>query len=182
VTETESDARRRRSLSTTPRDMLLSIGAIVALILVFLLLVPRPNKIPQRTVDVTAAARGATAELGFDPADPALPEGWTPRTADVQRGTDDLPTWHLTYTSPSGKYVGVQQAARATPAWEARQVTDGAEQGQVAVGGKNWIVRSRVDRGITSWVLREPATTTVVTGTADEPELALFATAVVTDR
>jgi len=155
------------------------MAVIVGLILVFLLLVPRPNKIPERSLDVTAAARNAVAELGFAPADPTLPEGWTARTADVQRGTDQLPTWHLTYTSPSGFYVGVQQTKNPTKDWEARQVTDGGEQGSTTVGGKTWVVRSRTDRGITNWVLREPPITIVVTGTAPEPELAQFATAVV---
>jgi uncharacterized protein DUF4245 len=182
VTETESDVRRRRSLSTTPRDMLLSMAVIVGLVVILLLLVPRPNQIPERSLDVPAAAAKAAGELGFAPADPVLPEGWTARTADVQRGTDNLPTWHLTYTSPSGRYVGVQQATKTTTDWEDRQVTDGAEKGTAAVGGKTWVVRSRPDRGITSWVLREPPITTVVTGTATEPELSLFATAVVTGR
>jgi hypothetical protein len=158
--------------------MLLSMAVIVGLILVFLLLVPRPNQIPERSLDVTAAARNSAAELGFAPADPSLPEGWTARTADVQRGTDQLPTWHLTYTSPSGFYVGVQQTKNATKDWEARQVTDGGEQGSTTVGGQTWVIRSRTDRGITNWVLRRPPITTVVTGTAPEPELALFATAV----
>lgn len=179
MTETASDDRRRRSARTGPRDMLLSLAVIVGLVALLLVLVPRPNKIPQRAVDVTAAVAGASAELGFTPADPDLPAGWTARTADVQEATDGVPTWHLTYTSPSGRYVGVQQAANATPAWEARQVTDGREEGTVAVGGRTWVVRSRTDRGITSWVLREPPVTTIVTGTADEPELSLFATAVV---
>ena len=181
MTETETEVRRRRSLNTTSRDMILSMAVIVGLILVFLLLVPRPNKIPERTLDVPAAATAAVTELGFTPAVPTLPEGWTARTADVQRGTDDLPTWHLTYTSPSGHYVGVQQAAKATAAWEGRQVTDGADQGNITVGGKTWVIRSRTDRGITSWVLRETPVTTVVTGTAPESELAFFATAVASD-
>jgi hypothetical protein len=182
VTQTESDDRRRRSLNTTTRDMLISMAVVVGLIAVFLLLVPRPNKLPERSLDVTAAARNAEAELGFAPADPSLPENWVARTADVQRGTDQLPTWHLTYTSPSGFYVGVQQTADATADWEARQVTDGRDQGRIEVGGKTWVIRSRTDRKITSWVLREPPVTTVVTGTAGEPELSLFATAVVADR
>lgn len=179
MTETESEARPRRSLNTTARDMLISMAVIVGLILVFVLLVPRPNQIPARTLDVTAAAAAATEELGFAPADPTLPAGWVARTADVQRGTDQIPTWHLTYTSPSGRYVGVQQAADATDRWEARQVTDGTDQGTIAVGGATWTIRSRIDRNITSWVLRQTPVTTVVTGTALEPELALFATAVV---
>ncbi|HST86528.1 MAG TPA: DUF4245 family protein [Kineosporiaceae bacterium] len=182
MTEPEPEVPRRRSLNTTPRDMLLSMAVIVGLVLVFLLLIPRPNKIPERTLDVPAAAAAGTAALGFRPAVPALPAGWTARTADVQRGTDELPTWHLTYTSPSGHYVGVQQTAKATAAWEARQVTDGTDQGSIAVGGKTWVIRSRTDRKITSWVLRETPVTTVVTGTAPESELAFFASAVVADE
>jgi hypothetical protein len=179
VTQTESEVRRRRSLNTTSRDMLLSMAVIVGLVLALLLLVPRPNKIPERTLDVAAAAGAARAELGFSPADPALPEGWTARAADVQRGTDQLPTWHLSYTTPSGHYAGIQQTAKATPAWEARQVTDGAEQGTRLIAGREWIIRSRLDRGVTSLVLRQPPITTVVTGTAPDAELDQFATAAI---
>jgi hypothetical protein len=178
VTQTESEVRRRRSLNTTSRDMLLSMAVIVGLVLVLLLIVPRPNKIPERTLDVASAASAAQSQLGFAPADPVLPDGWVARAANVQRGTDDVPTWHLTYTTPSGHYAGVQQAGKPTAAWEARQVTDGPEAGTVTVGSHSWIVRSRLDRGITSWVLRQPAITTIVTGTAPTAELTQFAIAV----
>jgi Protein of unknown function (DUF4245) len=164
-------------------DMLRSMLVIVGIVVVLLLLVPRPNRIPQRTLDVPSAASAAAAELGFAPSVPVgLPEGWTPVAADVQRGTGDTPTWHLSYLTPSGTYAGVQQAAKPDPKWESRQVTDGAEQGVHTVAGKDWIVRSRTDRGITSWVLRSPERTTIVTGTAPEAELDAFATAVLASR
>lgn len=159
--------------------MLLSLAVIVGLVFALTLLVPRPNKIPERSLDVAAAASASQAKLGFAPANPIMPTDWTPRTADVLRGTDQLPTWHLSYTTPSGHYAGVQQTADATPAWEARQVTDGREQGTRVIGGQAWVIRSRLDRGITSLVLRRPATTTVVTGTAPEAELDQLAEAVV---
>ena len=44
------------------------------------------------------------------------------------------------------------------------------------MAGQTWVVRSRTDRGITSWVLRQPGLTTIVTGTADDAELAQLAT------
>jgi Protein of unknown function (DUF4245) len=155
--------------------MLISMAVIVGLVVALLLLVPRPNEIPVRTLDVPAAAAAAQAELGFAPVNPILPAGWTARTADVQRATDQLPTWHLSYTTPSGHYAGIQQARNATPAWEARQVTDGKEQGTRLINGREWIIRSRLDRGVTSLVLRQPPITTVVTGTGPDPELDLFA-------
>ena len=159
--------------------MLISMAVIIGLVLALLLLVPRPNKIPERTLDVTAAAVAARAQLGFAPANPVLPAGWTARAADVQQATDDLPTWHLSYTTPSGHYAGIQQTAHATAAWEARQVTDGKEQGTRFIDGREWIIRSRIDRGVTSWVLRQPPITTVVTGTAPDAELDQFAEAAV---
>lgn len=178
-TQVEPEDRRRRSLNTTSRDMILSMLVIVGIVGLLLLLVPRPNAIPERTLDVASAARAAQPQLGFAPAVPTgLPGAWTARAADVQRGTDDIPTWHLTYTTPSGRYAGVQQARKATTDWEARQVTDGREQGDRKIGSTTWIIRSRTDRGVTSYVLRKGDLTTVVTGTATPAELDTFAAAV----
>ena len=158
--------------------MMISMAVIVGLVVALLLLVPRPNMIPVRSLDVASAVSAGQTELGFIPVNPTLPEGWTARAANVQRDTDDLPTWHLTYTTPSGHYVGVQQTAKATAAWEARQVTDGPEQGSQTIGDHEWIVRSRLDRGITNLVLRQPPITTVVTGNAPAAEMTRFAQAV----
>jgi hypothetical protein len=179
-TESDADVRRRRSLNTTSRDMVLSMAVIVGLVLAFLLLVPRPNQIPARTLDVAAAAQRSASDLGFRPSVPSgLPAGWTARAADVQRATDQLATWHLSYTTPSGGWAGVQQTAKATKDWEARQVTNGKEQGSRQLGRHSWIIRSRPDRGIISLVLRQPPITTVVTGTATPAELDQFAAAAI---
>jgi hypothetical protein len=165
----------------TSADMVRSMVVIVAVVGVLLLLVPRPSKLPTQSVDVSEAASSATSQLGFTPSVPkGLPDGWTAVAADVQQATDRIPTWHLSYLTPSGRYAGVQEAAHPTTAWENRQVTDGsARQGEHQAGGKTWMVRSRTDRGITSWVLRTPERTTIVTGTAGEAELDQLASALV---
>ncbi|GLY14709.1 DUF4245 domain-containing protein [Kineosporia rhizophila] len=175
-----SAEHRRKSLSTRPKDMLLSMAVIVGIVLVLLLLVPRPNEVPTRSIDPASAAVGAQADLGFTPVVPELSEGWTPRAAGLQlKATDDVTAWQLTYTTPSGTYAGVQQAENPTEAWESRQVTDGKEDGTENVGGLEWVNRSRTDRGTTSWVHRgDNGITTIVTGTADETQMAQFATAV----
>jgi hypothetical protein len=178
VTETQSEVPQRRSLRTTPRDMLISMAVIVGIVLVLLLLVPRPNQVPVRSLDVGSAAEAAQPQVGFAPANPKLPYGWTATAADVQKDTDELETWHLTYSTPSGHYAGVQQAKNATAAWESRQVTDGRPQGTITIGTHSWTVRSRLDRGVISYVLRGPVVTTVVTGTATQTEMEQFAQAV----
>jgi Protein of unknown function (DUF4245) len=172
----EGLAPRRRGMGSSA-DMLRSMLVIVAVVGVLLLIVPRPNKVPTRSLDVAAAASAAQAQVGLVPSVPkGLPEGWTAVAADVQQATDDTPTWHLSYLTPDGTYAGVQEAAHPSAAWEARQVTDGGtNQGEHQAAGHTWIVRSRTDRGITSWVLRTPERTTIVTGTASEAELDQFA-------
>ncbi len=178
-----SAEHRRKSLSTRPKDMLISMTVIVGIVLVLLLIVPRPNKIPTRDIDVASAAQGAQSTLGFTPVNPDVPAGWTARAAGLElKTTDDTNTWQVTYTTPSGTYVGIQQAKKPSKAWESRQVTDGQESGTESIGGIEWINRSRTDRGTTSLVNRgTDGITTVVTGTADQTQMDQFATAVAAD-
>jgi hypothetical protein len=161
----------RRSVA----DMLRTLAVIIGCVVVLVLIVPRPNEVRQPDVDATAAARAARPALSFEPAVPAgLPAGWAARRAEAQEGTDGVPMWSLQYWTGTA-YASVRQARGATPAWEARQVTDGREAGTVTVAGREWVVRSRTDRGITSWVLRAGDLTTIVTGTAPAAELETLA-------
>ena len=61
------------SLSSDVLHTLPLLAFIVGLVLALLLLVPRPNKIPVRSLDLAAAAGQARAELGFAPANPTMP-------------------------------------------------------------------------------------------------------------
>jgi hypothetical protein len=174
---TQPPAPVRRGTRKTAADMVRSMLVIIGFVAVIVLLVPRPNEVVQPDVDAAGAAAGARAGLTFVPAVPTgLPAGWVARTAKAQVGTDDVDMWLLQYRTPDGAYGAVRQAREATAAWEARQVTDGREDGTVRVGGADWVVRSRPDRGITSWVLRRGDLTTVVTGTASAAELETLVT------
>ena len=169
---TESPAPAGGRTKKTAVDMVLTLAVVIAVVGVIVLLVPRPNQVSQPDVDPVAAAASARPGLSFVPAVPAgLPAGWVARTAKAQVGTDDVPMWLLQYRTPGGDYGAVRQARNPTAGWEARQVTDGREDGTVRIGSLDWVVRSRRDRGITSWVLRRGDLTTVVTGTASQAEL-----------
>ena len=169
---TVSETRPRRGTRQSAVDMVLTLIVIIGVVGVIVLLVPRPNQVSQPDVDAAAAARSARPGLSFSPAVPmGLPAGWAARTAKAQRGTDGVPTWLLQYRTPSRTYAAVRQARGATREWEARQVTDGRENGTITVAGRPWVVRDRRDRGIRSWVLHEGDLTTIVTGTASRAEL-----------
>jgi len=172
---TAAPAPAGRGTRRSVADMLRTLAVIIGCVVVLVLIVPRPNEVRQPDVDAAAAARVARAGLSFVPAVPAgLPAGWAARRAEVQAGTDDVPMWSLQYWTGTG-YASVRQARGATPDWEARQVTDGRENGTVTIDGRAWVVRSRTDRGITSWVLRAGDLTTIVTGTASTAELETLA-------
>ena len=169
-------ARRRAGLLKSAGDMTRSLAVIVAIIVGVLLLIPRTNQVVQPATDVASAAQGAAGRAGFALAVPqGLPGGWRSTSARLQRGTDGVLTWHVGYVTPQGRYAGFEQAGSPTANWESTQVTDGREQGSVSVAGSSWLVRSRTDRGVTSWVLRAPGRTTIVTGTAERAELAELA-------
>jgi hypothetical protein len=170
--------RRRAGLRKSAADMTRTLVVIVVIVVGVLLLIPRSNQVVQPAVDVAAAANGAAGQAGFALSVPAgLPDGWRSTSARLQRNTDGVQTWHVGWVTPSGRYAGMEQAGSPTREWEDTQVTDGREQGTVEAGGVTWLVRSRTDRGITSWVLRGQGRTTIVTGTAQRDELAALATA-----
>jgi Protein of unknown function (DUF4245) len=172
----DPSARRRAALRRSAADITRSLAVIVAIIFGVLLLIPRTNQVVQPAVDVTAAARGAADRAGFALSVPqGLPDGWRSTSARLQRNTDAVLTWHVGYLTPRGRYAAFEQAGSPTPLWESKQVTDGKERGTVEVAGQSWVVRSRTDRGVTSWVLRAPGRTTIVTGTADPAELTALA-------
>jgi hypothetical protein len=171
-TRAETSRRRPGGAGDIVRSMLLVLAVVAGLVL----LVPRPEQVSQPSVDVAAAAAAGASQAGFPLSVPqGLPEGWQATSARLQRGTDGVTTWHVGYVTPSGHYAGFEQAGVPTSEWEDTQVTDGRPNGTVRVAGQDWIVRSRTDRGITSWVLRGPDRTTIVTGTAGPAELSQLA-------
>ena len=168
--------RRRAGLRRSAADMVRTMAVVVGVVVVLVLLVPRPNEVTQPAADVPSAAQRASQRLGVPVAVPAgLPAGWTATSARVQTGTDGVLTWHVGYLTPAGQAAGVIQGAQPTAAWEGAQVIDGAQRGSTAIDGRTWVLRSRPDRGITNYVLRRPELTTIVTGRAPVADLTLLA-------
>ncbi len=159
----EAGERRRSALQKSVADMLRSLLVILAIVAVIVLLVPRPSSVPQQDVDVAAAAAGAEPVLGFRPAVPQVPQGWTPTSAEPRRGGDGIMTWHVGYLTPTGRYAGVEQAERSTFGWQNALTSGGEPVGTVTVAGRSWEHLYREDRDVTSLILRLPGRVTLVT-------------------
>lgn len=149
-----------RGLRTTT-DMLRTMLVMAAAVGLLVLLVPRPTSVPRPVVDLASAADQAGAALGFTPATP-VPQGWTVTSARVRRDTDDLPSWTINYLTEDESYVGLVQADGWTQRWQSSLTHGGEPDGDVDVAGQTWAVFVKPEREITSLLLRQGQTTTLV--------------------
>lgn len=165
----------------TVRDMILSLGVIIAVAAGIYLFVPHDDsKDPVKRVDYRVELLTAQRAAAYPVAAPqGLSQKWKP-TSVRYRGADG-DAWHLGYLDPRGKYVAVEQSTR-DPEEFVDEVTQGAEKikGTVEVNGKSWD-RYRGEE-YDALVLREGRSTTVVTGDASQARMEDFAAALRTEK
>ncbi|WP_328292434.1 DUF4245 domain-containing protein [Kineococcus sp. NBC_00420] len=146
------------------QSMVLSMAVILALVAVVVWLLPRPNQIEQPAVDVANAAEGNAAALPFAPAVPDGPAGWTATSANVNRSTDGVVTWHVGYRSDEGQYLALEVAEDTTKTWLKAQTQGGTADGTRTVQGQPWDGYLQPDRKRYSLVRTQDGVTVLVTG------------------
>jgi hypothetical protein len=136
---------------------------------------------PVREVDPAGTLQLAVARAGYPVVAPAgLPDGYRVTSARTDAGgadPGDPVTVEVGYLTPSGEFAGfvVSDDARADALTD---VLDDAEtEGTVELGGQDW-TRSTTGRGETALWREDAGVTVLVTGSADDDELAAVATAV----
>lgn len=157
------------------RSLLVVLAVVIAVVLVSQ---PRTGPI-ERPVDVEAATQEAV-DGGLPVRVPEVPDGWDPNGARFAPDTTEgLPTWHVGYVTPSGRYAGVDVTRGATPRWVGGVSSDGREDGTRTVEGATWQqLSSGGDPERVSLVREQDGVTTVVGGTAPLEELDQLAAAV----
>ncbi len=159
------------------QSMLLSMAVILGLVAVVVWALPRPGSIQQPPADVAGTAAGAGAGLPFTPPVPTGLEGWTPTSAEVNRSTDGVTTWHVGYRTDEGEYVALEVARDATAAWQRAQTGGGAADGTLEVDGRQWERLLQEDRGRRSLLRTQDGLTVIAVGQAGYPVLAELARA-----
>ncbi|HWH14072.1 MAG TPA: DUF4245 domain-containing protein [Miltoncostaeaceae bacterium] len=170
----------------TARDMVLSMGLIVAFVVGTLALLggalgtfgPDPAAREVRPVDygdrLAAAVEGADYEV-LAPGD--VPDGWVPQSsrAEPPQGAGEGYLFQVGFLTDGGRFAQVvQSSAPRDDVLESQRLGDTAE-GTVVVDGEAWERRSRVDRPEQALVRTEGTRTVVVTGDATAEELARLA-------
>jgi hypothetical protein len=178
VTESETatlpQARRGRGGgSRTVADMIRSLLVVGAIVVVIVLIVPRPSSVSQPPVDVVGMAQGAAPDAHFTLAVPqGLPDDWKPTAASLLTSVDDVQTWHVGYQTSSGQYAALEQAKDVTTGWVRSNSGGGTAVGQQVVGTSTWTQLLHKNRLQRTLLLNDGALTYLVTGTAGWSELA----------
>ena len=162
------------------RNLVLSLVAVLGMMAVLVLVVPRVNSVGGPVVDVHASAVDVAERTGWPIVEAVgLPDGWTETSARYVRTTDGFMTWHAGYQMPSGSYIAVEQTMDPSRAWVEAQTNRAARTGTIEAAGRTWTTYVR-DSKTQNSLLDDPQTegdlTTLITGTASLAEMADFAT------
>jgi len=158
--------------------MVISMAVIIGIVFAIVLLLPRPNSIEQPAADVPNAAAGGVRTLSFTPPVPLGLDGWEATSAEVNRSTDDIRTWHVGYKTDAGKYVSIEVARDVTPTWQRAQLAGGGADGQQSIAGQTWQRFLQPDRDRHSLVREEGGVTVIATGDGGYPVLEQLVVAV----
>lgn len=164
------------------RSLVISTVVILAAVLVWFMMVPRPSLIEQPAVDVAAVALRVRQETSWAISAPRLPVGWKATNVRFSAAGDGLRTWHAGYLSPEGNYVSIDQTRGATDLWVSAQTSGGESEGSLGAAGRTWqklSSRDTVQRSLVSRGTGDLELSTVVSGTAPYTQLAQFAEALV---
>lgn len=104
----------------------------------------------------------------------AVPAGWRATSASWDGQPPDL-TWHLGFLTTDGQYVGLEQGRSPGADFVARSTSATVPGQPVTVTGHRWQTLSSSSGDDRALVRRNPAFTTVVTGTAPFSQLKSFA-------
>jgi hypothetical protein len=157
-------------------DMIRSLVVVGGVVVVLVLIVPRPSAVSQPPIDVVGVAQGARTEAHFTISLPqGLPAEWRATSARILQGTDDVQTWHVGYETADAQYAAVEQAKGVTGEWLRANSQGGTPVGSQTVNGVTWTRLLHENRLQRSLQLTSGGVTTLVTGTASWEDLGVLA-------
>lgn len=177
-----AENRRKRRANQSTKNLLLSIGASLLIVLFLIVVTVREDPTPE-SVDYRATAQQAEQGLGQPVVAPELPEGWYANRADL--GSEgQVAEWYVGLITSDDRFIGLLQGFDANPTWLDDALRQPSREGEsVEIGGVQWTLydRREVDEiGNRAYALVTEAgsSTIVLYGTASETEFAQLATAV----
>jgi Protein of unknown function (DUF4245) len=186
--ETPEETVARKALSSqnhrmnqTAKNLLLSIGASVAIVLVLVLVVVRPGGSQLHSVDYLHVASQAQQQVTEHLAAPKMPSGWSANDAEIRpAGADGVQTWYIGLLTPDTQFIGLTQGLDANPTWVSDQLQSAAKTSEKTVGGLDWSIydhRTASNPGNLAYAMVTTSghSTIILAGTASTKDFDLLA-------
>ena len=160
------------------KNLVYSLAAVLAMVAVLVLIVPRVSSVSGPPVDVTATAVDVRERTGWPIVQPVgLLVGGTATSELYTVTTGGFPTWHAGYQTPSGTYVAVEQTLDPNREWIESQTNRAPKVGTLEAAGRTWTMYERdtkVQNSLVDAPEGEDELTTLITGTATFDEMTQF--------
>lgn len=181
----KAENSRAHRANQTLRNLILSLIATVALVIVLVAVVVRPAPGGQGAVNWHTIASQVDPPGSVAAIDPVLPSGWTANAAELRYDKDNSAYWYIGFVTPKNEFIGMEQRFADDDHW----VTDNlntdhlGEPGSAVTGSQSWTIYTVTeDPGnyATTWEATDGGGQFDLYGSASKAEFTVLATAIVT--
>lgn len=170
------NSRLYRSRKTV-NNLVLSLLATLATVLVLVLVVPRSDTPIDRSVDYRTVISQVQPSVDEPLVSPELPDGWRANAAEWRAGAGDkVESLYLGLLTPKNQFIGLTQGIDANPSWVSEQLQGSPASETITIEGVRWDVYRNTapenERGNFDYALvtAAGASTYLLIGTADDAE------------
>lgn len=181
--ERRAETSRVHRSNQTALNLVIALVAAMAIVLVAVLIVVRPDPVPREPIDYQSVASQAQSSVDETLVSPALPSGWTANAASLETGSDGITSWYIGFITPAEQFIGMRQGVEANPSWLASQLESSTPSGSETIEGVTWQLYdnrfSGEDPGNLAYAMTTEVgdSTLVLFGTAKDSEFETLTTA-----
>jgi len=134
-----SDAAAQRRARQTVTNLVIALGACLALVAVIYLIAPHSEQSLIKKVDYQSIATEATT-ANFKVLAPELPAGWWCNNAvfDSSTGYGPDAIWKVGFVGPKNEFVGISQTWVAGDFWTRLELQNHRLTRTLSLGGNKW--------------------------------------------
>jgi hypothetical protein len=178
------DAAAKRRARQTVTNLVLALGASVAIVVGLVLIVPRSDTSLIQKVDYVSIGQDAAASTEFPVLIPEIDSDWWCNSARwiSQPGDGTKAAWYAGFVGPQNEYIGFTQTYGTNETWLALKLSGLQKTGNVGDSKLSWQVWTSPEKHVPAkskdymLVATVVADTLMVYGTASESEMKSFAT------
>ena len=137
LADRKAESSRRHREGQTLQNLVLALIASLALVLVIVLVVVRPDLPEREPIDYQTIA--SQAGVATPLAAPTLPSGWNANAATFDaRPADGVVNWYVGFVTPKQQFVALRQGIDANPTWVSHQLSGRSATGTTTIDGVTW--------------------------------------------